>query len=117
MGTFGIVKDQSDLVYHNMHQIKNLAREKKGKKNLVSQVVCIQMFELETSAEVSIEVNSSPRCNSELHLGEEFTSLTKTTLLQMEPFLTMFFTINILPMLVTILYNLFLVITNSVQCL
>ena len=59
---------------------------------LSPEVVCFQMLDFETSAEVS---KSYP------NILERNYFFLKTTLLQREPLLTMFYTINSSPMLVT----------------
>ena len=64
----------------------------KEKTPLSHEVVCFQMLDFETSNSKS-EVSKS---NS-----WKITSFSKTTLLQREPFLTMFYTINLSPLLVT----------------
>ena len=66
--------------------------EKKKKQGVVSQrVVCFQMLDFETSSSKS-EVSKS---NS-----WKFAPFSKTMLLQRMPFLTMFYTINLSPLLV-----------------
>ena len=64
----------------------------KEKTPLSHKVVCFQMLDLETS-------------NSKLEVSKsnswKITSLSKTTPLQREPFLTMFYTTNLSPLLVT----------------
>ena len=62
------------------------------KTPLSHEVVCFQMLEFETSNSKS-EVSKSNTW--------KITSFSKTTSLQREPFLTMFYTINISPLLVT----------------
>ena len=54
-------------------------------------VVCFQMLDFETSHSDS-EVSKSK--------SWKITSFSKTTLLQREPFLTMFYTINLSPLLI-----------------
>ena len=64
----------------------------KEKTPLSHEVVCFQMLDFETS-------------NSKLEVSKsnswKITSFSKTTSLQREPFLTMFYTINLSPLLVT----------------
>ena len=64
----------------------------KEKTPLSHEVVCFQMLDFETS-----------KSNSEVSKSNSWkiTSFSKTTLLQREPFLTMFYTINSSPLLVT----------------
>ena len=62
----------------------------KKKKTLSHEVVCFQMLDFETS-------NSK---SEGLEITEKY-SFSKTTSLQREPFLTMFYTINLSPLLVT----------------
>ena len=61
------------------------------KTPLSHEVVCFQMLDFETSKSKS-EVSKSNLW--------KITSFSKTTLLQREPFLTMFYTINSSPLLV-----------------
>ena len=94
-----IVKDKSSqLVYLNiMHEITNLwkfelnrsskLRDNNERKNTLSHgVVCFQMLDFETS-------------NSKLEVSKsnswKITSFSKTTPLEREPLLTMFYTINL----------------------
>ena len=67
----------------------------KEKTPLSHKVVCFQMLDFETSNSKS-EVSKS---NS-----MKITSFSKTSSLRREPFLTMFYTINLSPLLVTILH-------------
>ena len=64
----------------------------KEKNTSVARVVCFQMLAFETS-------------NSKLKVSKsnlwKITSLSKTTLLQREPLLTMCYTINLFPLLIT----------------
>ena len=62
------------------------------KTRLSHNVVCFQMLDFETSNSKS-EVSISNSWN--------ITSFSKTMSLQREPFLTMFYTINLSPLLVT----------------
>ena len=64
----------------------------KEKTTLAHEVVCFQMVDFETS-DYKSEVSKS---NS-----WKVTSISKTTLLQREPFLTMFYTTNLSPLLAT----------------
>ena len=66
------------------------------KSPLSHEVVCFQMFDFGTS-KFNSEVSKS---NSNI-LVENNTSFSKTTLLQREPFLTMFYTIKTSPLLIT----------------
>ena len=84
-----------------MHKITNLwkfelnwwSKLRDMKKTPLSHgVVCFQMLDFETSNSKS-EVSKSNLW--------KITSFSKTTSLQMEPFLTMYFTINSSPLLVT----------------
>ena len=100
------VKDKSShLVYLNiiMHKITNLLtfelnrsaklRDINERKNtLVNKVVCFQMLDFETSSS-KLEVSKSNLW--------KITSFSKTTSLQREPFLTVLYTINLSPLLVT----------------
>ena len=91
-------------VSQHMHKITNLWKfelnrssklrdnNKRKKSPLSHGVVCFQMLDFETSNSKS-EVSKS---NS-----WEITSFSKTMALQREPFLTMFYTINLSPLLVT----------------
>ena len=100
-----IVKDQSShLVYLNIcikyQNCENLSLIGcrsckiivKEKTPLSNRVVCFQMLDFETSSSKS-EVSKSNLWN--------ITSLSKTSSLQREPFLTMFYTINLSPLLLT----------------
>ena len=62
------------------------------KTPLSHKIVCFQMLDFETSAEVSKSIQI---------FWWEITSYSNTTLLQREPFLTMFKTGNISPLLIT----------------
>ena len=62
----------------------------KEKKPWSHEVVCFQMLDFEIS-DSKLEVSKS----------NSFTSFSKTMLLQREPFPTMFYTINLSPLLVT----------------
>ena len=62
------------------------------KNTLVAQVVCFQMLEFETSADVFNSIQIFKR---------EKTSFSKTVLLQREPFLRLFYTFNSSPLLDT----------------
>ena len=64
----------------------------KEKQPLQHEVVCVWMVDFETSSS-KLEVSKS---NSWI-----ITSFSKTMALQREPFLTMFYTINLSPLLVT----------------
>ena len=85
-------------VYQHMHQImSSIGRRSceltmKEKTPLSHEVVCFSMLDFETSNS-KLEVSKS---NS-----GKITSLSKTTSLQREPFFTMFYTINLSPLLVT----------------
>ena len=57
------------------------------KNTLVPQVVCFQMLEFKTSAEVSKSIQTRILVIN--------TSFSKSTLVQREPFLTMFYTVSI----------------------
>ena len=92
-------------VSKHMHKITNLWKFElnqslklwdinKRQNCFVAQVVCFHMLDLETSTSKS-EVSKSNLW--------KITSFSKTTLLQIQrkPFLTMFYTINLSPLLVT----------------
>ena len=106
-------------VSQHMHKITNLWKfERRSceitmtEKTLLShEVVCFQMLDLENS-NFKLEVSKS---NS-----WKITSFSKTTLLSREPFLTMLYTTNSSPLLVTkwgFMLIIIWVITNSVHCL
>ena len=91
-------------VYHHMHKITDqwilfllnrsskLRENNERNTNLSHVVVCFLMLDFETSNSKS-EVSKSNSWKS--------TSFSKTTLLQREPFLTMFYTFNSSPFVVT----------------
>ena len=104
-----LVKDQNSLeTFENLSSIGCLRREDQNsletfanlssigrrsceiimeeKTPLSHEVVCFQMLDFETSRSNSIQI-----------IRGEITSFSKTTLLQREPFLTMFYTINSSP--------------------
>ena len=73
----------------------------KEKTPLSHEVVCFQMLDFETSSSKSEVLKSNDR---------KITSFPKTTSLQMELFLTMFYTINLSSLLLT--KKVFLIIIN-----
>ena len=78
------------------------------KTPLSHEVVCFQMLDFETSSSKS-EVSKS---NS-----WKITFFSKTTSLQSEPFLTMFYTINLSPLLVTKKgFMIIIILSNYQQC-
>ena len=90
-------------VSQHMHKITNLSKfelnwssklwDNNERKNTLSQeVVCFQMLDFETSNSKSEVSKSTPR---------KITSFSKTTSPQREPFLPMFYTINLSPLFVT----------------
>ena len=80
----------------------------KEKTPLSHEVVCVQMVDLKTSSS-KLEVLKS---NS-----WKITSFSKTMALQREPFLTMFYTINLSPLLVTKkVFMLIIILSNYQQC-
>ena len=96
-----IVKDQStQMVSQNMHtKLSSIDRPRceiglimKEKTPMSHEVVCFQMLDFGTS-----------KSNSEVSESNlwKITSFSKTMPLQREPFLTMFYTINLSPLLVT----------------
>ena len=75
------------------------------------KVVCFQMLDFETS-------NSKPEFSKSNSC--KITSFVKTTLLQWESFLTMFYTTNSSPLPITkygVMLTIILSVTNSVQCM
>ena len=75
------------------------------------KVVCFQMLGFETS-------NSKPEFSKSNSC--KITSFVKTTLLQWESFLTMFYTTNSSPLPITkygVMLTIILSVTNSVQCM
>ena len=64
----------------------------KEKTPLSREVVCFQMLDFETSNKLEVSKSNSWKISS----------FSKTTSLQREPFLTMFYTINLSPLLVTV---------------
>ena len=76
------------------------------KTALSPEVVCFQMLDFETSKSNS-EVSKSNSGNA--------TSFSKTTLFQRELFLTMFYTINLSPLLITNLAFMLIIILSSYQ--
>ena len=93
-------------VSQHMHKITNLWKFKlnwsmKRKTPLSHEVVCFQML----SEVVCFQMLDFGTSNSKLEVSKstswKITSFSKTTSLQREPFLTMFFTINLSPLLVT----------------
>ena len=79
-------------LYTNIDKISGQLRDNDERKYTNVEVVCIQMLDFETLSS-KLEVSES---NS-----WQMTSISKTTSLQREPILTMFFTINLSPLLVT----------------
>ena len=116
-----IVKDQSShLVYLNiciklqtfnkfeLNWSSKLQNMNETKKTLSHEVVCFQMLDFETS-------------NSKLEVLKsnswKITSFSKTTSLQREPFLTMCYTINLSPLLVTKWgFMLIIILSNYQKC-